>query len=169
MKPLRILFPLLFCLCISAQSQQNDVASKLVGAWRLVSVEGISPVRHIPYDHPTGLIIYDRSGWMSVQIAIKGDRKPFAAGLGSGTQEEKAAAFDSYFSYYGPYTIDLKEQTITHHIEGYSYPGGAGTRNVRWFEFQGNDRLLLIPSEDGKGGTIDRKTATYKLVWERIK
>lgn len=106
---------------------------------------------------------------MSVQIAIKGDRKPFATGLGSGTQEEKAAAFDSYFSYYGPYTIDLKEQTITHHIEGYSYPGGAGIKNVRWFEFQGNDRLLLTPSEDGKGGTIDRKTATYKLVWERIK
>ena len=51
----------------------------------------MSPVRHIPYDHPTGLIVYDRSGWMSVQIAIKGDRRPFTNGLGSGTQEEKAA------------------------------------------------------------------------------
>ena len=90
MKPLRILFLLLLCLSIPAQPQQNDVANKLIGAWRLIAVEGISPVRHIPYDHPTGLIMYDRSGWMSVQIAIKGDRKPFAKGLGSGTQEEKA-------------------------------------------------------------------------------
>jgi Lipocalin-like domain len=169
MKPLRILFLFLFCLSIPAHPQQNDVANKLLGAWRLVSVEGISPVRLIPYDHPTGLIIYDRSGWMSVQIAIKGDRKPFAKGLGSGTTEEKADAFDSYFSYYGPYTIDPKAQTITHHLKGYSYPTNAEINNVRWYEFQGNDRLILIPSEDGKGGMIDRSHATYKLIWERIK
>ncbi len=169
MKPFRILFPLLICLSIPAHPQQNDVAKQILGAWRLVAVEGMSPVRHIPYDHPTGLIVYDRSGWMSVQIAIKGDRKPFAKGLGSGTQEEKADAFDSYFSYYGPYTIDLKAQTITHHLKGYSYPTTTEINNVRWFEFQGPDRLILTPTEDGKGGTIDRTTATYKLVWERIK
>ena len=28
------------------------------------------------------------------------------AGLDAGTQAEKAAAFDSYFSYYGTYTVD---------------------------------------------------------------
>jgi hypothetical protein len=169
MKRLRILSLILFCVSVSAQSPQGDVANRLLGAWRLVSVEGNSPVRHVPYDHPTGLIMYDRSGWMSVQIAVKGDRKPFANGMGSGTVEEKAAAFDSYFSYYGTYTVDPKAQTITHHIKNYSYPDGAGLNNVRWFEFQGNDRLLLIPAEDGKGGTIDRSHATYKLVWERIK
>jgi hypothetical protein len=37
------------------------------------------------------------------------------------------------------------------------------------FEFQGNDQLLLIPSEDGNGGAIDRKNATYQLLWERVK
>jgi hypothetical protein len=173
MKRLRLLLLLLSCASLSTaqlqQTAQNDVATRLLGAWRLVSVEGMSPVRHIPYDHPTGLIMYDRSGWMSVQIAIKGERKPFANGLGSGTPEEKARAFDDYFSYYGTYTIDPKAQTITHHLKDYSYPGGAGINNVRWFEFQGNDRLVLIPSEDGKGGTIDRNSATYKLVWERIK
>ena len=169
MKPLRIPLLLLLSVTIPAHPQQNEAANKLVGAWRLVSVEGMSPVRHIEYDHPTGLIIYDKSGWMSVQIAIKGDRKPFANGLGSGTPEEKAAAFDTYFSYYGPYTIDVKAQTVTHHIKGYSYPTNAEINNVRWYEFQGPDRLLLIPTEDGHGGTIDRKTATYKLVWERIK
>lgn len=170
MKPLRrILLPLLFFLSIPAQPQQSDVASKFLGVWRLVSVEGISPVRNISYDHPTGLIMYDRSGWMSVQIAIKGERKPFANGRAAGTQEEKAVAFDTYFSYYGPYTIDSHSQTVTHHIRDNSYPGGAGIDNVRWFEFQGPDRLILIPTEDGHGGTIDRSNATYKLVWERIK
>ncbi len=170
MKRSCVLLLILFCVSmVSAEPQQDDVANKLIGAWRLVSVEGNSPARHVAYDRPTGLIMYDRSGWMSVQIAVKGDRKPFANGMGSGTPEEKAAAFDSYFSYYGTFTVDLKAQTITHHIKDYSYPGQSGLNNVRWFEFQGNDRLVLIPTEDGKGGMIDRKSATYKLVWERIK
>jgi hypothetical protein len=106
---------------------------------------------------------------MAVEIAVKSDRKPFVNGMGSGTPEEKAAAFDSYLSYYGTYTVDENAQTVTHHIKDYSYPGNAGVNNVRWFEFRDPDHLLLIPSEDGKGGVIERKTATYKLLWERIK
>jgi hypothetical protein len=75
---------------------QNDPAKRLVGAWRLVSVEGTSPVFHFAFDHPRGLIIYDPSGRMSVQQANVGDRKAFTNGPAAGTVEEKAAAFDSY-------------------------------------------------------------------------
>ncbi len=76
---------------------------------------------------------------------------------------------NDYIAYYGTYTLDLKTQTVTHHLEDASPPNWRGVNNVRWFEFQGNDRLLLIPREDGKGGVIERKNATYKLLWERIK
>jgi Lipocalin-like domain len=170
MKKARVLMLLLACVSlISAESRQDNVAQKLVGAWRLVSVEGTDPTFHFAYDHPTGVIIYDRSGWMSVQIDIKGTRKPFVNGPAGGTGEEKVAAFDNYIAYYGTYTLDLKAQTVTHHLQDASPPNWRGVNNVRWFEFQGNDRLLLIPREDGKGGVIDRKNATFKLLWERIK
>ena len=85
------------------------------------------------------------------------------------TLEERAAAFDSYVAYFGSYTIDATAGTVTHHIEGNLAPGRQGTENVRWYEFQGDDRLILIPVEDGKGGTIARKDATYILHWERIR
>lgn len=85
------------------------------------------------------------------------------------TPEEKAAAFDGYTAYFGTYTIDAKAGPVTHHLEGNLVPGRQGTDNVRWFEFQGDDRLLLIPVEDGKGRTIARKDATFRLLWERIK
>jgi hypothetical protein len=39
---------------------------------------------------------------------------------------------------------------------------------VKWFEFDGNDRLILSPVGDGRGGVIDRDKATYKLVWQRV-
>ena len=156
-------------LLFSAEPRQEKAAKKLVGTWRLVSVEGTDAIVHFAFDHPTGIIMYDRSGWMSVQVDVKGFRKPFVNGPASGTVEEKAAAFDNYVAYYGTYTVDSKAQTITHHLEDASSPNWRGLNNVRWFEFQGNDRLLLIPSEDGKGGVIERRNATYKLLWERIK
>src|SRR5271163_2228855 len=45
-----------------AKPQPKSPAEKLVGVWRLASVEGDSPMRKVRYDHPTGLILYDRSG-----------------------------------------------------------------------------------------------------------
>jgi len=170
MKKASVLLLLLACVSsISAAPRQDNVAPKFVGAWRLVSVEGTDPTFHFAYDHPTGVIIYDRSGWMSVQIDIKGTRKPFVNGPAGGTDEEKVTAFDNYVAYYGKYTLDLKAQTVTHHLEDATQPNWRAVNNVRWFEFQGNDRLLLIPREDGKGGVIDRRNATFKLLWERIK
>jgi hypothetical protein len=154
---------------LSAQPPQDNAGLKLVGAWRLMSVEGTDATFHFAYDHPTGIITYDQSGWMTVQIDIKGIRKPFINGPAAGTVEEKVDAFDNYIAYYGTYTINWKEQTITHHLKDASAPNWRGRDNVRWFEFQGNDHLVLIPREDGKGGVIQRKNATYKLLWERIK
>jgi hypothetical protein len=150
-------------LPLSARAQNDSIAKRFMGAWKLVSVEGEDPIFPLGYDHPSGMIIYDASGWMSAQIAVKGDRKPFACGLRSGTVAEKAAAFDSYFAYYGTYTVDSQKKTVTHHVENHSWPGRRGVDNVRWFEFEGNDRLMLIPVSDGKGGVVDRGKATYKF------
>jgi Lipocalin-like domain len=174
MKRLTAFFVIFFCLSsVSAAPEQDQLARRFVGAWRLVSIEGVPP--GLPgnlYDRPTGLIIYSASGQVSAQLVAKADRKPFAAfnkGRVSATTEDKAAAFDSYNAYYGTYSVNAKAGTITHHLEGSLIPGREGTVNVRWFEFRGADRLLLIPVEDGKGGVLARENAAYKLLWERIK
>ena len=145
------------------------IAEKFIGAWLLTSVEGNSPVRPMDFDHPTGLIIYDRSGWMSVQLAVHGLRKPFAKGETNGTREEKAQAFDNYSGYYGRYTVDVKAETVTHHIADYSYPGFQGQDFVRWFELKDDNHLVLIPTEDNKGGRLNRQEATFRLTWERVR
>jgi hypothetical protein len=164
---------ILFCLAAtSAAPPPDDLSKKFVGAWRLVAIEGNPPGRPNVYDNPTGLIIYDPSGQVSAQIALKADRKPFAPftkGLLSATTEEKAAAFDTYLAYFGTYTVDAKAGTVTHHLQKHLIPGRDGTNIVRWFDFLGDDRLLLTPMEDGKGGVLARDNATYKLLWERLK
>ena len=164
---------ILFCLAATSAAPHPDALSKkFVGAWRLVSIQGTSPGRPNSYDRPTGLIMYDASGHMGVNITLKADRKPFAPcakGLLSATTEEKASAFETYAAYYGTYTLDATAGTVTHHIEGNLIPGRQGTDNVRWFDFQDDDHLWLTPIEDGKGGVLARKDAAYKLLWERLK
>ncbi|HTV07942.1 MAG TPA: lipocalin-like domain-containing protein [Candidatus Aquilonibacter sp.] len=142
---------------------------KLSGAWRLVTVEGQPPGLPGFYVHPSGLLVYGSSGTMSVQIANRSGRKGFAGGLTAGTAAEKKADFDSYFSYYGTYTVDDAAGTVTHHIQDSSYPDLRGRSEVRWAELEGNDRLVLIPQEDGRGGVVARKDARYRLIWERIR
>ena len=50
----------------------DAIANQLVGAWRLVSVETLRPNGEVIYPFygkkPEGLLVYDRAGWMSVQI-----------------------------------------------------------------------------------------------------
>ena len=167
-----VLLILFFLASTSAAPPPDDLSKKFVGAWRLVSIEGNPPGRPFVYDHPTGLIMYDPSGHMCVNIVLKADRKPFAPyakGIVTATTEEKAAAFDTYAAYFGTFTLDTKAGTVTHHLEDNLVPGRQGTDNVRWFEFQGPDRLWLIPVEDGKGGVLARKDATYRLLWERLR
>jgi hypothetical protein len=164
-------------LLLPAQPKTAKLSQRFLGAWRLVSVQGYpTGLPNFYDDHPRGIIMYDSFGWMSVQIANHGDRKAWTRAGNSlsssrinRTAEEKAAAFDSYVSYYGKYTIDPIAETVTHHLEDSSLPGSRGIDNIRYFEFQGDNRLLLSVAEDGKGGLLPRKDTTYRLLWERVK
>jgi hypothetical protein len=73
------------------------------------------------------LLIYDGSGWMSVQIVS--DSKPTAP-LSSSREEfltatptDKVAAVNGYYAYFGTWTVDSSGSTVTHHIEKSLYPG----------------------------------------------
>ena len=170
MSRIHLLAPLLICLSAMAADPESDrIANKLVGAWRLVSIKGASPKIPLDFDRPSGLIVYTRSGWVSVQISVKQDRRLFAKGAGQSSPAEAAVAFKEYFSYYGAYKVNAAAQTVTHQLVDSSYPDLRGVDNVRWFELQCEDRIVLTPCEDGQGGVVDRKNATYKLTWERIK
>ena len=162
---------LIFGLLTSAHAAppQDKLSKQFVGAWRLVTIEGNSPRAPRKMDQPSGIIMYDPSGWMSAQISFLKDRKAFTKGFPAATVDEKATAFESFVAYYGTYTVDPKQGTITHHLEGGTEPGRQGADNIRYYEFKGNNRVILMPVEDGKGGRINRKDATYKLTWERIK
>jgi hypothetical protein len=98
----------------AADNKGAAVSKQLVGAWRLVSIETVRPGGEVIYPfygkHPEGLLMYDGSGTMSVQIVS--DPKPQVPtsssreGFLTAPQTEKATAIDGYYAYFGTWTVD---------------------------------------------------------------
>ena len=148
----------------------SAAAEQFIGSWRLIGVETKRPNGEVIYPfygrHPEGLLIYDRSGWMSVQIVS--DPKPAVPGSSSregflaAPAAEKVTAIDGYYAYFGTWTVDPSSSTVTHHIQQSLYPGERGEDGVRRFTFAGN-RLTLIAKTHEMGEDHERS-----LVWERL-
>jgi Lipocalin-like domain len=141
------------------------MSDRFVGTWRLISfvgrdAEGRETSTYGP--KPLGVLMYDKGGRMSVQIA-RSDRRPFESGdLFRAGPEELKEAFDGYFGYFGRYTVDERAGTVTHHIEGGSFPNFVGTDQRRVFRWQGDHLVLSTPPERMGGSDI-----TYVATWER--
>lgn len=158
--------------CVSAQevSRRSSVSDRLIGAWRLISVEtkrANGEIIHPFYgQHPEGLLIYDRSGWMSVEIVS--DPKPAVPKVSSreaflrATPAEKEKAIDGFYAYYGTWSVDPSGASVTHHIKESLYPGERGEEGVRRLTLD-NKRLTLTAQAQEMGEIHERV-----LVWERI-
>ena len=129
------------------------------GAWRVVSVEDRNPDGSLTYpygDEPAGLLLYDETGRMSVQI-MRRDRAP----LSSNDWDEVSAgevksAIEGFTAFFGTYEVDEAEATIIHRVEGHVLPNSVGKDLKRGYEFSGN-QLILKPS------------ASRRVIWERIR
>jgi len=155
----------------SSRPGANAPQEKFVGAWRLVSIETVRPNGEVIYPfygkNPQGLIVYDSSGCMSVQVTS--DPPPTQPTASS--REEmlrapataKAIAFDGYYAYFGTWTVDAAKGTVTHHIQQSLYPAERGEEGIRHFVLDG-DRLTLTAKTYEMGEDHERR-----LVWERLR
>ena len=140
------------------------VAEQFVGAWKLVSVETRRANGEVIYPfygrHPEGILMYDRSGWMSVQIVsdprpevpTADSRQSFLAA----PPAEKAIAIDGYYAYWGTWAVDEASSSVIHHIQQSLYPGERGEEGVRKFSFQG-DQLVLTAKTHEMGEEHERR------------
>jgi Lipocalin-like domain len=138
---------------VVSREVNGEGAKRLHGAWRYIGSNTDGKPTPGRGANPKGIIYYDPSGTMVVQVAP--DRERSKAGAAP-TPDEAQAALAGYIAYFGTYTVDEKAATVTHHRHASVQPGDVADL-VRGYEFSG-DRLILRPP-----GT------TYEVVWERIK
>lgn len=131
---------------------------RFVGAWRLVAFEEDRPDGELihPYGQDAaGLLIYESSGQMSVQI-MKRNRAPFSsADWESVPAEEIKEAIEGFTAFFGSYEADEVNRSVTHRVEGHVLPDSVGKVLLREFTFSG-DLLILKPSP------------TRRVIWQRI-
>jgi hypothetical protein len=107
-------------------------------------------VEHPFGEYPKGLLIYDATGHMAIQI-MKTPHPKVASGDGEKvTPEEKAALFDAYVAYFGKYRVDAKRGVVVHQVEGDLSDAYIGKDQERPYELAG-DRLTLKPRWEGEG------------------
>ena len=137
---------------ISQTMTKEEVAKKLVGAWRYIgtTIDGQNKPRGA---NPKGMIYYGPYGEMSVQIAPDVERPRAGKEM---TPDEAKIAVTDYIAYFGTYTIDQKAGTLIHHRQSSVQPGDKGDF-VRKYRFEG-DRLILNPPN-----------SKQEITWERIK
>ena len=117
---------------------------------------------------PTGILIYQASGWMSVQIV--GQPRPAMQAEASRpprteTVEDarrKAAVLDTYYAYFGTWDYDAAASTVTHHIKSSLIPGESGMSYAQTVALQGGNLILTSRREVAGVATVQRK------VWRRI-
>jgi hypothetical protein len=144
----------------------DDYAAKqsILGAWRLVAFTRRSAMRHtedVFGPDPQGLLCYTADGGLSVVLSAADRITRFADdGFLSGTMAEKAAAYESYCSYAGRYTID--GDTITHHLDLSLFPNWRGSIQPRRWRFE--EDCLVLTSQPI---VADGQSWVYEARWRR--
>ena len=104
-------------------------------------------------ENPQGRIMYTADGYMAAMTG-RGDRQLPASGA---SEADKAAAFDSFMSYAGRWT--LNDNVVTHQIEYATDPNWVGTARDRTIDHQGDRMVFSGLSGDGGGvsGSVVRR------------
>lgn len=173
---------LLLLICLSIASchlpvptpgrASHTTREELIGTWRLLSVQRVGPDG--PMTDPfygtgsTGILIYDPSGWMSVQIV--GNHRPAmeapasrpTPGDTARDTQIKAAVLDTYYSYFGTWHYDEATSTVVHDIKSSLIPDESGKSYSQTVSMEGGHLIFTVRHETTAGATVQRK------VWERL-
>ena len=153
----------------SAQVRAQSNLEKLIGTWKLVSVENVRPNGEVIYAwmgrNPLGQIIYDQTGYMSVQF-MRDPRPTFSSKSGwyfDASPEEIKNAFAGYYAYFGTYEINENEGIIIHHVKGSLMPAEVGIDYKRFFKFSEKGLILTTPLRQQEG-----EQRFNRLTFERV-
>ncbi|MDP9009296.1 MAG: lipocalin-like domain-containing protein [Pseudomonadota bacterium] len=156
----------------SPTAAQKLTKQVIVGAWRLISIDYSGPngalTDPVFGPNPQGLIIYEQSGWMSVQI-VTANRpvmtRPATRTSGLATADDAklaAGAFDTYYAYFGTWDFNADTSVITHHLKSSLLPYETGLDYRREVTFDGVH--LKLSARSHERGEERRRT----LVWTRV-
>jgi Lipocalin-like domain len=143
-------------------------ATEVVGTWLLVAVETILPNGEISTawlgKEPIGIIMYLPNGLVAVQI-MRDPKPTFSSGSRLlATPDEIKGAYFGYYAYWGTYTVNPSDKTITHQLTASLWPEEVGITYKRSYTFDRQRLVLTTPTFKHDGQEVRNQ-----LTWERPK
>ena len=118
----------------TAAAQQKSLEEQLVGTWTLVSADTVRPDGSKTPNFgstPKGAAMHDASGRFTFML-MRSDLPKFAVNnRNQGTADENKAAVQGSIAFYGTYSVNEADKTVTYRVEGSSYPNINGTEQKR--------------------------------------
>ena len=104
---------------------------------------------------PTGRLFYDASGNMMLQMMRQ--ERAQAISVPSNPQDGRNPRIVlGYDSYFGTFSVNDADGTITHHVEGSLFPEDLGKDFQRVFRIEGDTFTLSFTSKAPEGFDVTR-------------
>lgn len=161
-------------MCPEPNSISRRLSESLVGTWELLSrvdrtAAGERRVEPALGEDPVALLYYDRSGHFAAQF-MKRDRSGNArvASDAAVTPPDRAAPNNSraqggYDAYFGTYTVDDANGTVTQRLLGALSAENVGQVLTREMRVDGDTLTIALATATGSGEPVTRT-----LVWRRL-
>jgi hypothetical protein len=148
------------------QPRVGLLSAALPGTWELVSrvdVTDSGERRLDPSlgDDPIGILIYDRAGHFAAQF-MKRDRSTPIVDARSGAPNNSRAQ-GGYDAYFGTYTVDDKQGTVTQRLVGALSQENVGHVLTRAMTVDGNTLVIRLQTTSIQGEPVTRT-----LKWKRV-
>jgi Lipocalin-like domain len=146
-------------------AEQASLSDQLVGTWSLISVDYVRPdgSRFRTFgDDPRGIAFFDRNGHYIIAV-MRSDRPKFAVNdRMKGTADEYKAAAQGVMTYFGTYSVNESDRTISIRVASSSFPNWNGADQQRVVKLAGDELTLINPVGSTGGGSAE-------VVWKRAK
>src|SRR5262249_35152699 len=113
----------------SAIAEEKLARDQLLGTWNLVSHESVRPdgSRTPVYGvNPKGVAFFDPNGHFIITV-MRADRAKYAIDFPTrGSAEENQATAQGTMTYFGTYSVNEADRTISIHIDASSFPNWNG-------------------------------------------
>jgi hypothetical protein len=144
----------------------SALSTTLPGTWQLrsrtdVTASGERVAEPSLGEDPVALLIYDRSGHFAAQF-MRRDRSVVVPD-GPGGAKNNSRAQGGYDAYFGTYTIDDAEATVTQTLLAALSPENVGSVLTRAMEVR-EDTLVIRLQTTAADGTAVTRT----LTWQRV-
>jgi hypothetical protein len=147
-----------------AVGQQKSIKEQLVGVWTLVSFDSFdgsgAKIPNMEGGNLKGQYVFADNGRISFQIISEFPKLASNDRMKTTAAEEKAVAH-GVLSYFGSYTVNEADKTISLNIERSSFPNQAASNVKRVATFTGDELKLDNPGRLAGGRTV--------TVWRRVK